>query len=265
MSLYRPLVGYRCSFNNIKQSDDGVYRSFRINFQLGNGDPNIPDGGYLFNMFLDRNKPPVFVPTQSQDIHDVKSGWNKTDTQLAEKTYRGSIAISLIGDVVFTFDLYIDGTSIIGISFVTIQLQEEWKSVSPRSNLTLQLERKCPRLRILSSSDMLTGANLGMVLFRTETNTYTKYPPLTSVVKGEECTLYGKLYGNPSAIVDNVVKYGMLRYFLWFLIKGKWSIRILTRRYTKHFFNELSKSDYACWAKEFDTPELKGYDVYFIY
>lgn len=123
----------------------------------------------------------------------------------------------------------------------------------------------CPKITILARTEVLFGENVTMVFFQQGDREYAHRPFLTSVVKGNECTLMQKIvaFGTTEPLFDGIVEYGMLRYFLWFLIKCKWDIRILLRRNTDLFFETLAKSEYACWVPYFNSSSIKGYDRYF--
>lgn len=64
--------------------------------------------------------------------------------------------------------------------------------------------------------------------------------------------------------LGRIVLYGLLRYFLWYLIKGKFTLQILQNKYTTLFFAELAISEYAGFIKAFESDELKGLNVYFV-
>ncbi len=106
-----------------------------------------------------------------------------------------------------------------------------------------------------------SGGNLVMEEF-------LNYPDLTVVVRGKACTLVEKAREFSTTqtlpeIFGGIILYGMLRYFLWKLMKGLWDIDILLQRNTKKFFSALDKSKYACFNEAFNQPEIEGFDKYF--
>jgi len=101
---------------------------------------------------------------------------------------------------------------------------------------------------------------------------YSRYPDLTPVVIGDECTLASKIITiratsfpelNGYEVLAKLVLYAMLRYFLGFLLYGKFDINILLRRYTQKFFDDLAESRYSGFIEAFTTDLLAGMDVYF--
>ncbi len=95
---------------------------------------------------------------------------------------------------------------------------------------------------------------------------YIRYPFLTIVTKGKECTLIGKL---ANSLVDNdtaeeFLRYSLLVYFLWYLITNKWTVCILKRSKSATFFKELKCSEYACWIEYFESEGLLRYRKYFV-
>ncbi len=164
----------------------------------------------------------------------------------------------------------------------------------------------CPRIFIAAQTDYFGGGNLSQVVFRVLNNDgviseYTRYPPLTPVVKGNECTLIDKAenlsnkdnisaihkrtlfadqmgvthlirrtlfadqMGVTHLIFSGIILYGMLRLFLWFLVEDKWDIKILLRRNTTKFFSSVGKSPYRCVLEAFTDPSIKGFDRFFKY
>jgi len=117
-------------------------------------------------------------------------------------------------------------------------------------------------------------------------SSYTRYPNLTSVVIDmrscknslqEEfcnaCTLVEKcidissteVYKGPLDILYGLVLYGLLRYFLGFLMYGCFNINILLRKYTVKFFDDLAVSRYSEFINAFNDPLINGFDKYFKY
>lgn len=121
------------------------------------------------------------------------------------------------------------------------------------------------RIFMLYATEPIFGQNITQALFRSSTGECRRRPRLTSVVSGKACTLLGK-YLTPelkSASPSSLETYGLLRYFLWFLITGRWNISILLQRNTLEFFAALRNSPYRIWLNTFNDPKYKGYAKYF--
>lgn len=122
------------------------------------------------------------------------------------------------------------------------------------------------KITILSTTESIAGQNLSHVFFSANDREWSRRPLLTKMVKGHRCTLIQK-YNDLSAVgvdVNNLETYGLLRYFLWFLITGEWYINILRQANTRRFLKALKGSEYSIWIKTFTIGELKGYDKYFV-
>lgn len=150
-------------------------------------------------------------------------------------------------------------------SVVTINYSYTTKyDLPPPSLLSYSNGESCPRIAIFYSTDAIYGQNMGFAFFKSGERKYVRRPAFTSVLVGEECTMMQKLTTLAEQDVEweSVITYGLLRYFLWFLITNKWNINILLQCNTEKFFQYLSKSEYACWIQVF-TTQLKGYEKYF--
>lgn len=128
--------------------------------------------------------------------------------------------------------------------------------------------RLCPRLKIFAATEAIYGSNLTMVVFRSQEfpeKEWQHRPPFTEVVAPRgECTLALKCMANGSIMI-RLILYGMLRYFLWFLMEGKWDIDVLLQHNTDLFFHTLQSSrKYSCFREAFEDPDIKGYDQYFL-
>lgn len=126
----------------------------------------------------------------------------------------------------------------------------------------------CPKIKVLYNLDPIYGGNLALAVFRTESldgkvQEHIHRPKLTSVVGGNGCTLQDKTQ-DLDVNINSVVSYGLLRYYLWYLITGRWDIHILYQDNTRKFFRKLSVSGYKCWVEAFDDPRIKGYDKYYL-
>jgi len=76
---------------------------------------------------------------------------------------------------------------------------------------------------------------------------YSRYPDITPVVAGDECSLASKVVSilavnYPTEIYNSImgklVLYALLRLFLGFLMYGKFDVNILLQKYTTKFFND---------------------------
>lgn len=126
----------------------------------------------------------------------------------------------------------------------------------------------CSRIQLFSNLDPMYGSNLTSAVFRSMFLDGTKHesmrrPELTQVVSGKGCTLQDKVqYLNTN--IKGLVTYGLLRYYLWYLITGSWDICILLQLNTGKFFHKLERSEYRCWSTAFEDPRIRGYDKYYI-
>lgn len=133
---------------------------------------------------------------------------------------------------------------------------------------TMLLSAGEPRIKIFAETEVFYGANLMLSVFKTEDSVYLRRPALTKVVAGKGCTLAAKIAvnaGKQDKLLQGVISYGMLRYFLWYLITGKWCVAILKRRYTRKFFSVLATSDYKNFVPVFSELGLNVYEKYFIW
>lgn len=124
----------------------------------------------------------------------------------------------------------------------------------------------CPRLRAYGSTDPLTGNNFSMAVLMKPGKVYIRYPCLTVVTKGKECTLVGKLAEalEVDDTAEDFLRYSLLVYFLWYLITNKWTVCILKRSRSAMFFKALKSSEYACWIEYFESEGLLRYRKYFV-
>ncbi len=142
------------------------------------------------------------------------------------------------------------------------------------SQLTFTNKDNSTRIDIRAVTDFFTGSNLDQVLFGLledqKVTKYLQYPNLVKVVKGTECTLAGKSIfladkegSNLWKLFSGIILYGMLRFFLWFLITNNWDLNILLRRNTVDFFKALSNSQYSEFIEAFLDPAIRGFGKYF--
>lgn len=126
-----------------------------------------------------------------------------------------------------------------------------------------------PRIAAYTGVGPIDGTDVNMLVARVTThrgyNEYIRYPKFTAVAAPKTCsTLVGK-----SLILSYdltiLMEYACVRYFLWYLVTGKWCSRIVLMRYTKTFFRKLSESEYSSWTGYFLQDKFKGYETYFLY
>lgn len=102
-------------------------------------------------------------------------------------------------------------------------------------------------------------------------------PPLLCVVKGKSKILRKKVLKlyykyqpetglSFNTFYDNLIFYGMLKYFLGRLMYGQFDINILCRNYNKQFLKDLKKSRFCYYYNYLLDPinGLVGYDRYFV-
>lgn len=136
----------------------------------------------------------------------------------------------------------------------------------------------CGKIFIAQSTNVYGGYNVAQVLFSYQspdgklTENYSRYPKMTEVLRGrtdENCTFIDIIASQTTnetftATVGGVILYGTLRYFLWFLMTGKWTTSILLQCNTKMFFHKLRNSKFACFEPAFETPQVMGMGKYFL-
>lgn len=123
------------------------------------------------------------------------------------------------------------------------------------------------RIVIKASMDTFLGQNIGNAWFKSATVELIDRPSLSKVVKGKACTFSEKCALFDQNVFDDEIlkEYGLLRYFLWFIITGgKKDIYILRQTRTKEFLRRLEESPYRIWINSFTSEMYSGYDKYFI-
>ena len=106
-------------------------------------------------------------------------------------------------------------------------------------------------------------------------SSYSRFPNLTKVLIGDQCTFAEKIISinsiyypeepNPYIILARITLYALLRYFLGFLMFGKFTINILLRKNEELFFTNLAMSRYSGWLEVFADPFISGFGKYFKY
>ncbi len=191
------------------------------------------------------------------------------------KNIKYSIKIEIDKTLVYAFDVWLCPPA--KTSSVRSDISGDF-SAAINSNSSSQLmftnKANSTRINIRAATDFFTGANLDQVLFGLledqKVTKYLQYPNLVKVVKGTECTLAGKSIfladkegSNLWKLFSGIILYGMLRYFLWFLITNNWDLNILLRRNTVDFFKALSNSQYSEFIEAFLDPAIRGFGKYF--
>ncbi len=137
-----------------------------------------------------------------------------------------------------------------------------------------------PFLNIRAQTDLWGQGQLAQVVFTSTgvepssqyLSTYEKY---VITVVTENCPSFSskalaitnKFYTPLDILVvqEKLLFYGLLRYYLWRLIIGPWTLEILRRRYTEFFYAVLRASPYAIFYDVLTSPELAEYEGYFVY
>lgn len=67
-------------------------------------------------------------------------------------------------------------------------------------------------------------------------------------------------------VAENLMGYGLARYYLWALMTSHYTLEILKDRYTTIFFEVLvNNQEYSEFLAFFEQKELLGLNKYFIY
>lgn len=129
---------------------------------------------------------------------------------------------------------------------------------------------QCPVIRVFANLETLYGGNLSRVVFRSasyeggKVREHMHRPKFTRAVAGKGRTLQEKVLTLGTGLMNGIVSYGLLRYYLWYLITMCWDTTILYQSNTSKFFDGLKWSEYKCWIEAFQDPQIKGYDEYFV-
>lgn len=150
----------------------------------------------------------------------------------------------------------------------TIPYKPDFRSIG-RSRIGSPSDAKCQRIKLFMVTDPLSGSNLSQAIMRvTRDEGYTEWckrPCLTSVTKPQACSTLAWKTLYLGADMGLLLEYSGLRYFLWFLVSGKWCVRILLQRNTQKFFRALDSSAYAYWGPYLRQQKFDGYPGYFLY
>lgn len=265
-----PPVGYRCAMINDGSVEGGPVNAvpLQINFSVGNeeGRPNRETPGFgRYTVYIPSpvRQTPVFVggtvPYRWQGFLDPGT--------LPGGDYSGTLIIWPIDDTVrFIFRVYIDRGSrdvrVVTRAEVKFGQNINYVATTPPA-LGVEISRASDdTIAVLAHMGSTNAENLGETFFRYNAQSWLKVPLFTTVVAGSGCTLIGKVYSFPDAVLDDVLTYGLLRYFLWFLMTGKWCIQICRRRYTKKFISVLLNSKFAEFFVHVFTS-LRANEAYF--
>lgn len=130
---------------------------------------------------------------------------------------------------------------------------------------------QCSFIQAFASTDPVYGGNISMMVlrFRKDRSSsylqYTRFPNFTRVAAPKVCATLVRKSVILRYNLSLLMQYACVRYFLWYLLTGKWCSDILLRRYTPVFFKTLGSSEYACWEGYFTQSKFSGYEEYFLY
>lgn len=124
----------------------------------------------------------------------------------------------------------------------------------------------CPRIRAFACTDIVYGGNLSMMVLRVMNGKeYIRYPNITGVAAP---ALHATLVSKSIILrydLSILMEFSSARYFLWYLVTGKWCTSILRRRFSTSFLRKLASSKYSCWVAYFAQPKFRGYEDYFLW
>lgn len=144
------------------------------------------------------------------------------------------------------------------------------------SSESLLLQKVENMINLYLSTDVFGGDNLAQcIMVSTKERPISQYlPKVNAYVIGNECTLAEKVItiasrdyqSNQSLnVLISLTTYAVLRYYLWYLITGKFWLGILQNKYTDLFFITLADSPYSNFIEAFESDFLAGYEKYFVY
>ena len=148
----------------------------------------------------------------------------------------------------------------------------------PVTSMLLKTSRNCGVIIINALADVYFERDLAQVIFnyypiKKRQVSFSRYlPKFKCYVLTDGCTLNEKIinlssiYKNISLteIQDNILGYGLARYFLWGLMTRKYTLEILRNRYTEAFYKILSRSkQFSCFLDIF-LVTYKGWNSAFI-
>lgn len=246
--------------------------TFLVALNCNTGSVEEENKGNLYEILLTRKGLQAVAPKFVEIRKNATASYNY---QNRNGGYMGSVRLQFFANgLVFDFDFYNRDVGLLTESRVTVYYKTKNDSLFiggvPPNLQNSKLLRDCPEglnLTILSQTDSVYGGNnMSAAYFGSSTYRGAHRPLFTSVVRGTGCTLIQKFNSKElqDAVSGSIIAYGLLRYFLWFLITKKWDIQILRQSNTRKFFRTLKKSQYACWVEAFQDPTIRRYGVYFI-
>lgn len=189
-----------------------------------------------------------------------------------EDNKRTFIANILNNDGEIDVQCYFDVTSKDDLS-VDIQLRITFLNLGnlndtrPQNSLLAKV-LDCPSILIKPSMDVYEGNSLSQVIVNKKSFYLSR---IEGYVIGTACSLTGKILEisnitkeSPSILLEEVVNYGILRYYLWFKITGQSSYEILRQRYDSIFFEVLARSDYSCYISVFESIPYQNASKWYI-
>lgn len=145
-------------------------------------------------------------------------------------------------------------------------------------NQTLLFTGGCPRIRISYATDSFFGNEVAQVIMNNG-KCHSRYLPnfqrYIIDLNNSPCpnwslkvlAISAKYYQpyDTDKTANLIAEYGILRYFLWYILTGIWSLRILKRSNDALFFAVLeSNKEYRCWTSYFTKEESMKIAQYFI-
>lgn len=136
---------------------------------------------------------------------------------------------------------------------------------------------------LINSQYLIDQSDIGNTLFEVrdindKISSYEKAcPKIVSVLKGVGLTARDKVNYIFTTerykinvlglqFFDNLVKYSVVKYFLSYLLYGKWNIKYLLGKYNNKFLDDLKNSQYNKFYDGFTNPnsEVYGYNEFFL-
>lgn len=274
--------GIKCKIKFLGEDDSSTFfTAYRVIIEVPTAPYDVTPYDvtpYEVNLFVNKKKTgTIYPPRTDPDDKTIADGYR-------DGVYRGDSSF-YVGDVTIyrwplglEFRFAANYTNVKGeekLSFLSSvvvhyvtqngKLYTGGAPLPPGPNRTFFVEDQ--RITILTATEVIWGQNMMLAWFKSTTGEWLRRPRLTGLIDAYGCSLINKFGSTDLRGVDsgNIVAYGMLRYFLWYLITNKWCIGILRRRYTRHFFKTLAESSYSKWVNVFSEAGLSGYDKYYVY
>lgn len=160
-----------------------------------------------------------------------------------------------------------------GVQFARCSLLASYGDEELKHDSNYFLSSKpCPLIKIWCHTEVMYGTNLTTSVYKIDDGSvmrmYMRRPNIVTVIRGKETAFSAKMYyfnvsnGSVEDLTEGVLRYVMLRYFLWFLATGRWCIAIAKRKYSSRFTYALSQSPYACWGAYLEQPAVANYSKY---